>query len=83
MIDLILAREPPPGQTGGGAAGAALRAALAGMKTSQLRKRCAAAGVSEEDLEEAEAVLQDMKGPPAELTKLLGEGLDAEEILRS
>ena len=29
------------------------------------------------------AVLQRMKGPAAELTKLLGEGLDAEEILRS
>ena len=28
-------------------------------------------------------VLQRMKGPPAELTKLLADGLDAEEILRS
>ena len=29
------------------------------------------------------AVLQKMKGPPAELTKLLGDRLDAEEVLRS
>ena len=29
------------------------------------------------------AVLQRMKGPAAELTKLLGDGLDAEEVLRS
>ena len=32
----------------------ARRGSLAGVKTSQLRKRCVAAGVSEEDLEEAD-----------------------------
>ena len=31
----------------------------------------------------AEGVLKEMKGPPTELTKLLGESLDAEAILRS
>ena len=40
-------------------------------------------GRGAEGIPRLKAVLQDMKGPPTELTKLLGEGLDAEEILRS
>ena len=54
MIELILAREPPPDRVAGEATAAALRGSLAGVKTSQLRKRCVAAGVSEEDLEVAD-----------------------------
>ena len=40
-------------------------------------------GRGDEGTRRLKAVLQKMKGPPAELTKLLGDGLDAEEILRS
>ena len=40
-------------------------------------------GRGEEGVRRLKAVLREMHGPPAELTKLLGEGLDAEEILRS
>ena len=40
-------------------------------------------GRGEEGIRRLKAVLKEMKGPPAELTKLLGEGLDAEAILRS
>ena len=40
-------------------------------------------GRGEEGIQRLKAVLSEMKGPPAELTKLLGEGLDAEAILRS
>ena len=40
-------------------------------------------GRSEEGTVRLKAVLREMKGPPAELTKLLGGGMDAEEILRS
>ena len=40
-------------------------------------------GRGEEGIRRLKAVLSEMKGPPAELTKLLGEGLDAEAILRS
>ena len=40
-------------------------------------------GRGDEGVQRLKAVLKDMKGPPAELTKLLGDGLDAEEILRS
>ena len=36
-----------------------------------------------EGIRRLKAVLQGMKGPPTQLTKLLGEGLDAEEILCS
>ena len=39
-------------------------------------------GRSDEGNRRLKGVLQKMKGPPAELTKLLGGGLDAEEILR-
>jgi hypothetical protein len=53
----------------------------------QLRdlKRCVydVDGRSEEGIRRLKAVLQEMKGPPGELTKLLGNGLDAEEILGS
>ena len=38
-------------------------------------------GRGDEGTQRLRTVLQKMKGPPAELTKLLGEGLDAEEIL--
>jgi tetratricopeptide (TPR) repeat protein len=40
-------------------------------------------GRGEEGSKRLKAVLKDMKGPPAELTKLLGGGLDAEVIMRS
>jgi tetratricopeptide (TPR) repeat protein len=40
-------------------------------------------GRGDEGVRRLKAVMQKMKGPPAELTKLLGGGLDAEEILRS
>ena len=40
-------------------------------------------GRGQEGVRRLKAVLKGMKGPQAELTKLLGEGLDAEEILRS
>ena len=40
-------------------------------------------GRGEEGTRRLKAVLQEMKGPPAELTRLLGEGLDAEVVLRS
>ena len=40
-------------------------------------------GRGEEGTRRLKAVLSEMEGPPAELTKLLGEGLDAEAILRS
>ncbi len=40
-------------------------------------------GRGEEGIRRLKAVLREMKGPPAELTKLLGEGLDAEAMLRS
>ena len=40
-------------------------------------------GRGDEGVRRLKAVLREMKGPPAELTKLLGEGLDAEAILRS
>jgi hypothetical protein len=40
-------------------------------------------GRGEEGTKRLKAVLAEMKGPPAELTKLLGGGLDAEAILRS
>lgn len=40
-------------------------------------------GRGEDGTRRIKAVLQEMKGPPAELTKLLGHGLDAEEILRA
>ena len=40
-------------------------------------------GRGEEGVRRLKAVLREMKGPPAELTKLLGEGLDAEALLRS
>eukprot|EP01046_Picozoa_sp_COSAG06_P045960 COSAG06_NODE_6437_length_2933_cov_7.770995_2_plen_659_part_00 len=40
-------------------------------------------GRGEEGTKRLKAVLCEMKGPPAELTKLLGDGLDAEAILRS
>jgi tetratricopeptide (TPR) repeat protein len=39
-------------------------------------------GRGEEGLRRLKVVLKEMKGAPAELTKLLGGGLDAEEILR-
>eukprot|EP01043_Picozoa_sp_COSAG02_P013690 COSAG02_NODE_552_length_20429_cov_28.014068_12_plen_630_part_00 len=40
-------------------------------------------GRGEEGIRRLKGVLKEMKGPPAELTKLLGGGLDAEAILRS
>ena len=40
-------------------------------------------GRGDEGTRRLKDVLKDMKGPPAELTKLLGGGLDAEAILRS
>ena len=40
-------------------------------------------GRAEEGVRRLKAVLSEMKGPPAELTKLLGSGLNAEAILRS
>eukprot|EP01045_Picozoa_sp_COSAG04_P025502 COSAG04_NODE_3358_length_2895_cov_2.093348_1_plen_400_part_00 len=40
-------------------------------------------GRGEEGIRRLKAVLREMKGPPTELTKLLGEGLDAEAMLRS
>ena len=40
-------------------------------------------GRGEEGSKRLKAVLKGMKGPPAELTKLLGGGLDAEVIMRS
>ena len=40
-------------------------------------------GRGDEGTERLKGVLKEMKGPPAELTKLLGAGLDAEEILHS
>jgi hypothetical protein len=40
-------------------------------------------GRGEEGTQRLKAVLKEMKGPPAELTKLLGGGLDAEAIMRS
>ena len=40
-------------------------------------------GRGEEGVRRLKAVLKEMKGPAAELTKLLGGGLDVEEILRS
>ena len=40
-------------------------------------------GRGEEGLRRLRVVLQEMKGPAAELTKLLGDELDAEAILRS
>ena len=48
-------------------------------------KKCIldADGRGDEGIKRLKAVMQKMKGPPAELTKLLGGGLDAEEILRS
>ena len=48
-------------------------------------KKCVldGSGRGEEGTRRLKAVMQQMKGPPSELTKLLGGGLDAEEILRS
>ena len=40
-------------------------------------------GRGEEGIRRLKAVLREMKGPPSELTKLLGDGMDAEEIMRS
>jgi hypothetical protein len=40
-------------------------------------------GREEEGTKQLKAVLQEMHGPAEELTKLLGDGFDAEEILRS
>jgi tetratricopeptide (TPR) repeat protein len=40
-------------------------------------------GRGESGVRRLKAVLQEMHGPVEELTKLLGDGLDAEEILRS
>ena len=54
IVELVLAREQPAGRPGGGGEAAALRASLADMKTSQLRKRCVAAGIPEAELEEAD-----------------------------
>ena len=48
-------------------------------------KKCIldADGRGDEGTRRLKGVLQKMKGPPAELTTLLGGGLDAEAILRS
>ena len=40
-------------------------------------------GRGDDGMQRLKVVLAEMKGPPAELTKLLGAGFDAEEILRS
>ena len=40
-------------------------------------------GRGDEGVGRLKAVMQNMKGPPSELTKLLGDGLNAEAILRS
>jgi hypothetical protein len=42
-----------------------------------------AGGRGDEGAKRLKGVLAEMKGPPAELTKLLGGGLDAEALLRS
>ena len=41
------------------------------------------AGRADEGIRKLKTVMCEMKGPTAELTKLLGGGLDADEILRS
>eukprot|EP01045_Picozoa_sp_COSAG04_P008953 COSAG04_NODE_507_length_13313_cov_2.729302_13_plen_87_part_00 len=40
-------------------------------------------GRGDEGIRRLKAVLSEMKGPASELTKLLGEGLDADAIVRS
>ena len=52
--------------------------ALRDLKTHVLDRD----GRSREGIQRLKSLLAEMKGPPAELTKLLGKGLDADTILR-
>jgi hypothetical protein len=65
--------------SGGRLTGLRLYATLRDLKKHILD----ADGRGEAGTKRLKAVLAEMKGPPAELTKLLGGGLDAEAILRS